>query len=70
MGILEARRAMDLILRLSKSTTEDLSVFVSFRSLRRLKIAILEDSIGVVQTFLEHCVFDPLFCSEDHSRTF
>ena len=37
-----SRRAMDVILRLSKSTTEDLSVFIGFRRGSRVNMLVFD----------------------------
>ena len=59
-----SRRAMDMILRLSKSTTEDLSVFICFRSLSSVKMDVLDENTGFVRIFIENrfvlnMFFDP-----------
>ena len=65
-----SRRDQDAILRLSKSTTQDLSVFIGFRSLRSVKIDVLDENISFVRNFIEMVFIMFLFWSEDHSRTF
>ena len=42
------RRDPDVILRLSKSTTEDISVFIGFGSLSRVKMIVLDENIAFV----------------------
>ena len=42
-----SRRAMDVILRLSKSTTEDLSAFIGFKR-GRVKMMVLDENIAFV----------------------
>ena len=42
------RRAMDVILRLSKSTTDDLSVFIGFGSSCRVKMVVLDENKSFV----------------------
>ena len=42
------RRDSDVILRVSESTTEDLSVFIGFRSLSSVKMKVLDENIGFV----------------------
>ena len=42
------RRAMDMILRLSKSTTEDLSAFIDFRRGSRVKMMVFDKNIAFV----------------------
>ena len=42
------RRAMDVILRLSKSTTEDPSVFIGFRRGSRVKMVVLDENTAFV----------------------
>ena len=60
MGILEGL-IMDMILRLSKSTTEDLSVFIGFGSECKVKFMVVDKNmlLYVRLRFFSNLYFDP-----------
>ena len=70
------RRDTDVILRLSKSTTEDLSVFISFGSLSNVKMVVLDENIGrffrfvilIPGSFGDVLGIENQFCSIEKSR--
>ena len=52
------RRDLDVILRLSKCTTDFLSFYIGFGSLSRVKMIVLDENIG----FVRNCVDKLMFC--------
>ena len=47
------RRDLDVISRLSDTTTQDLSVFIGFRCSNRVKIVVFDENIGYIRIFIK-----------------
>ena len=65
------RRDVDVISRLPDTTSHFLSVFIGFRCSNRVKIVILDETLGYIRLFIEKLKSDVFFvCYGDHSRPF